>query len=285
MAERRHRRQLPRPPRLRHGLSIIPSLFTVGNIFCGYFAVIATLRGNYDQAAIAIGLGAVLDGLDGRIARLTKTSSDFGVQLDSIADFGTFGIAPAMLAFSWGLEPVDGVTGNAVAQHLRSLGWLATFAFVICAGLRLARFNIQTQKPPESATRRYFLGLPTPPAALLIASIVHFVEGFNLPAQVMTVLLPWVFFFVVLATAFLMISTVRYYSFKELDIMKRGVRVMLFWTAMLIGLIRFYSEVVLLILAVVYVASGPATKTVQLLRRLLPSSVTHRETAHGNIKT
>src|SRR5262245_23282909 len=131
MADRRNRRKLGRgQPHLRHGLSIIPSLFTVGNIVCGYYAVIATLRGNYDAAAIAIGLGSVLDGLDGRVARLMKTTSDFGVQLDSIADFGTFCLAPAMLAFNWGLAGIDGA--DPAAQHLRSFGWLATFAFVMC---------------------------------------------------------------------------------------------------------------------------------------------------------
>src|SRR5436190_17015093 len=119
MADRRHnKRKLGKSqPRLRPGLSIIPSLFTVGNIVCGYYSVIATLRGNYDQAAIAIGLGSVLDGLDGRIARLMKTTSDFGVQLDSIADFGTFCMAPAMLAYNWGLTGIEGT--DPASMHLR----------------------------------------------------------------------------------------------------------------------------------------------------------------------
>ena len=285
MAYRRQKRKLSRTKPPLRGLWIIPSLFTVGNIFCGYYAVIATLRGNYDHAAIAIGVGSVLDGLDGRIARLTRTASDFGIQLDSIADFGTFGLAPAMLAFSWGLGPIDGATGEVVAQHLRSLGWLATFAFVICGALRLARFNIQTQKPPETASKRYFVGLPIPPGALLIASIVHFFESFKWPAQTLGPTLGWGFFMIVLATAFLMISTVRYHSFKELEIMKRGVRVFLFGTAMLIGLLFFFSEIVLLVLAVVYVASGPAAKLSQIGRRFLPSHAGEREPAHGNIKT
>ena len=103
MADKRARRRIHERPRIQNGLSIIPSLFTVGNIFCGYYAIIATLRGNYDYAAIAIGVGTVLDTLDGRIARLTKTASEFGVQLDSLADVLTFGAAPALLAFAWGL--------------------------------------------------------------------------------------------------------------------------------------------------------------------------------------
>ena len=111
MADRRNRRRLGRDqsPRLRNGLWIVPSLFTVGNIVCGYYSIIAALSGNYDPAAIAIGLGSVLDGLDGRIARMMKQTSEFGVQLDSIADFGTFGVAPAILAFSWGLAGTAGL--------------------------------------------------------------------------------------------------------------------------------------------------------------------------------
>jgi len=109
MTERRQRRRIRDRARIQSSLSIVPSLFTVGNIFCGYYSAISTLRGNYDNAAIAIGVGIVLDALDGRIARLTKTSSDFGVQLDSIADVLTFGIAPAILAFSWGLNSIAGI--------------------------------------------------------------------------------------------------------------------------------------------------------------------------------
>ena len=272
MADRRNRRKIDRgrPPGLRNGLWMIPSLFTVGNIVCGYYSAIASLGGDYDRAAIAIGLGSVLDGLDGRIARMMKQTSDFGVQLDSIADVCTFGVAPAILAFSWGLHDGAGF------DDLRKFAWIATFAFVVCGALRLARFNVQSQKPSESTSKRYFVGLPIPPAALLIASIVHYGAG---------VIWPWGFFSVVAFTAFLMISTIRYYSFKEFDIMKRGVRVVLFASAMLIALIIFYSKVVLLIMAVVYVASGPAAKLTQLMRRLLPRRGAHREPAHGNIKT
>ena len=143
--------------------------------------------------------------------------------------------------------------------------------------MRLARFNVQSQKPSESESKRYFVGLPIPAGALLIASIVHF---FTTGA-----IWPWAFFSVVSLTAFLMISTVRYHSFKELDIMKRGVRPVLFASAMLIALIIKYSEIVLLIMAVVYVASGPAGKLTRMVRRLRPASAMPGEPAHGNIKT
>src|SRR5262245_31080199 len=173
MADKRTRRRIHERPRLQNGLSIIPSLFTVGNIFCGYYAIIATLRGNYDYAAVAIGVGTVLDTLDGRIARLTKTTSEFGVQLDSLADVLTFGAAPAMLAFAWGLGATEGIQAN-VAMHVRQLGWMATFAFVVCSALRLARFNVQKT---DTTSKRYFVGLPTPASAGTIAAIVHYFKS------------------------------------------------------------------------------------------------------------
>src|SRR5499427_10571163 len=126
MTERRQQKRISDRARIQRSLSIVPSLFTIGNIFCGYYAIIWTLRGNWDYAAILIGAGYILDGLDGRIARLTKTASDFGVQLDSIADVVTFGAAPGILAFSWGFG-AGGGPGTAVALH-DNFGFLATFA-------------------------------------------------------------------------------------------------------------------------------------------------------------
>ncbi len=286
MADKRPKKRIREQPpvqhnhgRVRRGLSIIPSLFTTGNIFCGYFAVIATLRGNYDYAAIAIGLGTVLDALDGRVARLTKTASEFGVQLDSLADVITFGIAPAMLAFSWGLGSITGMEAS-IAKHVQQLGWLATFAFLMCGALRLARFNIQTKKPADSTSKRHFVGMPTPAAAGMVAAVVHF---FKMPILLVGSALLW--FFLVLIIAFLMISTVRYYSFKELNFGQARPRVVLLWTAMMIGLVIFYSETVLLIAASIYVASGPVAKLVQTVRRFLPARTSTSEPAHGNIES
>ncbi len=261
MAEKRPKRQIRDRSRLRKGLSIVPSLFTIGNIFCGYYCVVSAYRGNFDYAAIALGVGAILDGLDGRIARLTKTTSDFGVELDSLADVLTFGIAPAVLAFSWGLAAIEDIPAD-ITQHVQTLGWLATFGFVICGALRLARFNIQTKKPVEVGGKRYFVGLPIPAAAGLVASVVHF---FKNPILLVGSAMLW--YILVLLIAFLMISTVRYYSFKEFDLGKPGPRMTLFVTAMLIALIVFYSEVVLLTMAVIYVSSGPIAKLWQLVSR------------------
>src|SRR5689334_21605095 len=145
MTERRQRRKIRDRSRIHRSLSIVPSLFTIGNIFCGYYSIISTLRGNWDYAAILIGIGYILDGLDGRIARLTKTSSDFGLQLDSPAELITFGVAPAILAFSWGFGAIEGLDAL-VAKHVHQLGYVATFAFVVCGALRLVRFNLQAKK-------------------------------------------------------------------------------------------------------------------------------------------
>lgn len=256
---------------LRSPLSILPSLFTIGNIFCAFFSVMATLHGKYDQAAIAIGVGYILDGLDGRVARLTGTSTDFGAQLDSLADVLTFGIAPALLAFSWGIDWIggsnsplpSGVLINPVEQHVRSGGWIATFAFVICGALRLARFNVQSLKPQDASSKRYFVGLPIPAGAGLIAAVVHFWKD-----PIVTVGSALLWSLMIGATAFLMISTVRYHNFKELGIFSRRPRITLAASALMIGLIFRYSEVMLLALAVVYAASGPVGRLLQSVRRL-----------------
>src|SRR6266704_5006866 len=279
MTERRQRKRIRDRARIHRSLSIIPSLFTIGNIFCGYYSIVSTLRGNWDYAAILIGFGYILDGLDGRIARLTKTASDVRVQLDSLTDVITFGVAPAILAFNWGFGASEGIEGS-VAKHVHQLGSLASFAFVVCGALRLARFNLQAKKPPEAGSKRYFVGLPIPAAAGLLVAVVHF---FKTPTLMIGSALLWSF--LILLLAFLMISTVRYSSFKEFDVKKARPSLALFVTAMLISLIYLYSEVMLLSMATIYVGSGLVGNLVQTVRRFLPSSVTRSEPAHGNIKS
>src|SRR5262245_51065814 len=265
MKVKRQRRSSKSGTQIHRSLSIVPSLFTVGNIFCGYFAIVSALRGNWDKAAILIGIGYVLDGLDGRIARLTKTTSDFGIQLDSLADIVTFGVAPAILAYSWGLGATEGLEGT-VARHVHQFGSIAAFAFVVCGALRLARFNTQAKKPPETGSKRYFVGLPIPAAAGVIAALVHFVKT---PIEMIGLTLLWSF--LILLLAFLMISTVRYYSFKEFDVKKARPRLALFVTAMVIGLVIFYSEETLLIMATAYAGSGLVMNLAQMVRRFLPA--------------
>ena len=281
MSERRQRRRIHDQGRIRRSLSIVPSLFTIGNIFCGYFSIISTLRGNWDYAAILIGIGYILDGLDGRIARLTKTASDFGVQLDSLADIVTFGVAPAILAYSWGFSASEGIAGSA-AKHVHQLGTVASFLFVVCGALRLARFNLQAKKTTEVGSKRYFVGLPIPAGAGMIAAIVHY---FKTPTLLIGSALLWAL--LILLLAFLMISTVRYSSFKELDVKKARPSLALFVTALLIALIISYSEEVLLAMATIYVSSGVIGNLVHTVRRFLPGAVSSSssEPAHGNIKS
>jgi len=265
---------------IHRSLSIVPSLFTIGNIFCGYYSITSTLHGEWDRAAVLIGIGYILDGLDGRIARLTKTASDFGVQLDSIADVVTFGAAPGILAFSWGFGAGAGPEAL-VAKH-DNFGFLATFAFVVCGALRLARFNVQTKKPAETSAKRYFVGLPIPAGAGMIAAVVHFFKTNALMSG--SASFWWGVLIVVLA--FLMISTVRYSSFKEFDVKKAKPSLALAAIAMLIGLIIFYSEEMLLAMATIYVSSGPMMNLLQTVRRSVPGGVrAPSESAHGNIKS
>ena len=260
----------PRRNKLRRGVYLLPSMFTIGNMFCGYACIVYSMSGKLEQAAPFIGIAIVLDMLDGRIARLTHTSSEFGVQLDSIADVLTFGIAPAILALSWGQTKLPSV-------HLHQWSWIVTFIFLICGAWRLARFNVQTQKPLDTAAKRNFIGLPIPAGAGLIAAVVHF---FKSPIEQATPSVSW--YLLVLLTGFLMASTFRYPSFKELQFLKRGSRLTLLATATLIGAIYFYSEVTLLLIAVAYVSSGLVMRT---MRRFTPAVPALGDPAHGNIKT
>jgi CDP-diacylglycerol--serine O-phosphatidyltransferase len=212
--------------------------------------------------------------LDGRIARLTKTTSDFGLELDSLADFATFGIAPAMLAFSWGLGSFEKTQGSMV-HHVTQFGWFATFAFVICGALRLARFNIQSKRPQETAPKRYFVGLPIPAGAGIIAAFVHF---FKEPiAQVGSSLL-WCGLITLVGV--LMISTIRYNSFKELDLKKPRPHIIFLVAALAVSAIFFYSEVALLTLTVTFAASGPVGKLVHFVRRFIRPHVALSDPAH-----
>lgn len=246
-------------------MSVLPSLFTIGNMFCGFYSVASTLRENFDAAAIAIGVGAVLDMLDGRIARMTHTSSDFGLQLDSLADLLTFGVAPAVLALYWGIPGGSSGLQTDLVEDLYKFGWLASFGFLIAGALRLARFNVLAQSPGGStASKSHFVGLPIPIAAGVVAATVHFWKA---PATgVLTGALVCV---LLLVLAFLMISTLRYPSFKDADLRKPLPRTALVGTAMLLVLVFFFSDEVLLLLAVLYAASGPVGRAVPAIRGFL----------------
>src|SRR6266550_3125874 len=160
-----------RNPKLRRGIFLIPSLFTTGNLVCGYYASAASLAGgtdDFDRAAKAIGLAILFDSLDGRVARLTGTNTEFGMQLDSLADVVSFGIAPAVVAYAWGTRSLPG-DGSVAFQQIGEFGWVCCLAFLICCAWRLARFNVQGMAPGSS---KYFVGMPTPAAAGVIAALV-----------------------------------------------------------------------------------------------------------------
>ena len=219
---------------IRRGVSLLPSLFTLANLFCGWACVVHAMRGEFATAAPFIGVAIVLDMLDGRIARMTGTTSDFGVQLDSLADLISFGMAPAVLVFQWGLLP------------LGRLGWAIGFLYLTAAALRLARFNIQA-----APDKRYFVGLPSPAAAgIPAATVLYF------PAALATYPLALLALTMLLVPALLMVSTIRFQSFKTLDLgIKRGYRGLVI-VAGVIAILVAYPHETLIVMAYVYFASG-----------------------------
>jgi len=263
-----------RPP--RRGAYILPSLFTVGTIFCGYFALTEAFKGalgpeaaaqHLDAAAKAIGFAVLFDGFDGRIARMTGTTSAFGREFDSLADVITFGVAPALLAFVWGIRWLDPVTGGAMLEHVQRASWFLGFLFVICGAARLARFNITTDPVPANPGRpgrKYFVGLPIPAAAGAVAAVVHVVNGE--PLFWWAWALPWLA--ILLAASLLMVSRWRYYSFKDIDLRRRHPLFLVVSIAGLVAVIWFYSEPVLLCIAMSYTLSGVVTRAGGIVRRI-----------------
>jgi CDP-diacylglycerol---serine O-phosphatidyltransferase len=250
--------------RLRRGMYVLPGLFTVGTLICGYYAILSTLQGTqlmaagaagvlasaaFDNAAKAIGWAIVFDGLDGRIARLTNATSNFGREFDSLADVITFGLAPGVLAYSWGVRPAIDASQIPLTHHLRAIGWMIGFVYLICGAARLARFNIDSVKP--GIDRRYFVGLPIPAAAGVIAAVVHWQKD---PLTYWPLAIVWLL--AALGLAFLMVSRVRYHSFKSLDLRRRRTYVTTIFIGLVILAILFYSESVLLLMALTYALSG-----------------------------
>ncbi|QIB66364.1 CDP-diacylglycerol--serine O-phosphatidyltransferase [Kineobactrum salinum] len=225
----------------RKGVYLLPNLITTGGLFAGFYAVVAGMRGDFESAAVAIFLAMVLDGLDGRIARLTNTSSKFGGEFDSLADMVSFGVAPALVMFSWALG------------ELGKFGWSAAFIYVACAALRLARFNTRI----DTADKNYFTGLASPAAAAIIASTVWVCNdlgwvGEDLPGEVA--------FIVALLTAaigIMMIANVPYYSFKEIDFRGRVPFVVIILVVLGISLVTLNPPSMFLLAFLGYALSGP----------------------------
>lgn len=215
---------------------VLPNFITIMGLFCGFYSIIASLNGNFTHAASATLVAFIFDGLDGKIARLMNATSDFGIQLDSLSDLVSFGVAPGILVYKWALEPYG------------RLGWMAAFLFVACGALRLARFNVMTKKIDP----RYFIGLPIPAAAGVVASSVLFVkEKFGDPESIT---LPIWFTLTIYILAFLMVSNIRYYSGKTLFNQKSyNVLVMFVLIIFVVGLI---PEISLFVISVGYALSG-----------------------------
>jgi CDP-diacylglycerol--serine O-phosphatidyltransferase len=238
--------------RFTKGIYFLPSTFTVANIFCGFYAIISSMKGDLELAAMLIGFAILFDILDGRVARLVSATSDFGKEFDSLADVISFGVAPGVLIYSWGLH------------LLPRVGWLACFLFVICGAMRLARFNIQS----NVVDKRFFVGMPIPASAGVPAALVFmFPEPLDAPAKSIPVLI------LVIILALLMISTLRYYSFKDLDLRRRQPYLTILFLALLFVAIGTHPQVMLLGMAAAYLLSGPSIKVYSLLRRshLTPS--------------
>lgn len=232
--------------RRRRGVYLLPSLFTMANMFCGYACIVYAMREDYERAAPFIGFAIVLDMLDGRIARLTGTTSAFGVEFDSLADVISFGLAPAILAFQWGLT------------EFGRLGWAAGFIYVSAAAIRLARFNIQTNAIVD---KRYFVGMPSPSAAAVPAATV-FAYPYGLQGWLAGLALP-----MVLVPAFLMVSTIRYRSFKTIDLRAPRSYRNLILVALVIAAVTTQPQVTLVVLAYLYLVSAFVEMAIARIRR------------------
>lgn len=235
-----------RPPRrgVRRGVYVLPALFTLGNIFCGYLSIDQAVHHRFDTAAMLLFLAGILDGLDGRVARLTGTTSAFGEQLDSLADVISFGLAPAFLVYLWALSDFG------------RLGLMVSFLFVVCGACRLARFNVQV----HVVDKRYFVGLPIPSAAGALVGLIWI-----LPDPLPTIEEKAVFLAVTIILSWLMISTLRYRSFKDVDLKSRRPSFLVPLFALVFVLLAVLQEKGLTALLVCYALSAPVTKLVSLV--------------------
>jgi CDP-diacylglycerol--serine O-phosphatidyltransferase len=234
-----------RPPRHR-GIYLLPNLFTTGAMAAGFYAIVASIGGRFGDAAVAVFIAALLDGLDGRVARLTGTQSEFGVQYDSLSDLVSFGLAPALVMYTWSLSAL-----REFGPLWGKLGWAAAFIYAACAALRLARFNTQV----GVADKRYFQGLASPAAAAVCMSFVWSMDKFEITGAELCFVTPWI----AAITGLLMVSRFRYFSFKSLPLGDRQ-RVPFVWiVAALLLLVLLYLDPPRVLLAgfTVYLLSGP----------------------------
>lgn len=236
-------------PPLRKGVYLLPNLFTTAGLMCGFYSAVATIEGEYRVAAIAILVALIFDALDGRIARMTKTSSRFGAEYDSLSDLVAFGVAPGLLVYRWALDP------------WQAWGWLAAASYVVCGALRLARFNVQI----GIIDKQSFVGLPIPAAAAVIATTImmyYYLGGAGATSKHVTLLL------LIYLLAGLMISTFRYVSFKDLKLRDRQPFGLFIAAIVLLQLTVARPHIMLFFLAAAYSLSGPIGSSIRLLRRV-----------------
>jgi len=238
--------------RLRRGAYLLPSLFTIGNVLLGFYAIVCGLHGDFQRAALVVVVAAVTDSLDGRIARMTGTETEFGKEFDSLADVITFGVTPALLAYLWGVE------------DLAPRAWLLPLFYVVTTASRLARFNVQQVKAADS---RYFVGLPAPAAAIAICSLMFFAPD---PAWRDWILRLMAASLVLIGA--LMVSTFRYTSFKKLDLRRRWSYRVALPLAAIVGVVVFLPQATFMAIAVLYTASGPASFVWNRLLRRRPAT-------------
>lgn len=231
--------------KIRRGIYILPNIFTSLNIFCGFYAIVAAINGKFVSAAWVIIIAAVFDGLDGKIARATNTSSKFGVEYDSLADLISFGLAPGLMIFLWALQP------------LGRIGWLAGFLFMVCGALRLARFNTQT----ETTAKDYFVGLPIPAAAGMSATIVLICDKFSISGNTYPIFILITLYIL----SFFMVSTIRYNSLKKPELFKKMNFNVLVAAILIMIFIVAQPAIALFSIGVAYLVSGPVT-TLRLKR-------------------
>jgi CDP-diacylglycerol--serine O-phosphatidyltransferase len=261
-----------RARRLRKGMYILPSMFTTANLAAGFYAILQAMQGSiaepwhFNVAALAIGFAVFFDGMDGAIARLTHTTSDFGKELDSLADVVTFGVAPAVLAYMWGFRMLPTELDIELRTKLLQFGGIAAFIFLAAGASRLARFNIQLNPQPSNPGRpgrKYFVGMPIPAGAGCIAAIVHFAVG----SPILTWWLSAIWLAFVLTLAFLMVSTWRFWSAKSIDFRSRHPFRLILLIGLFIAAIWYYSRYVLFFMALAYTLSGVLARLFYAVRR------------------
>ncbi|MGA2151661.1 MAG: CDP-diacylglycerol--serine O-phosphatidyltransferase [Geobacteraceae bacterium] len=241
---------------MRKGIYILPNLFTTGSLFAGFYSMVSTMNSDYKTAAIWVLVSSIFDGLDGKVARLTGTSSKFGVEYDSLADLVAFGVTPGLLMYAWALKPFG------------RLGWLAAFLFVVCGALRLARFNVQV----NTIESKRFVGLPIPAAASMVSATVLLFNHFGWPSSSKKLAILLLIYFL----AFLMVSNFKYYSFKDPELIKRQPFGFLVFAVILLIVIAAEPVLMLFVIFLGYVISGPIGFILTLPRRRRLEKAMHK---------